>query len=147
MAANLARTLQLALPAGLPDWPAAAQGAPRPGRPWTGLTATNGRYPINRTDHSRAKSASAQSRPKCHKKNYILCFCGGLEILTMVMKKNRNNDERYNASHPSKHAALPKLPQVNPQLYPQGGGLAIPPIPHYLGSQRRETYYMWGLPL
>ncbi|MDM8349207.1 hypothetical protein P8H27_09870 [Pseudomonas sp. sp1636] len=82
-------------------------------------------------------AGTAQSRPKHHKKNYILCFCGGLKNLSMDKKKNLNNDERHKAAHPSKHAGLTKLPQVNPQLYPQARGLAIPQTPHYLVSQRQ----------
>ncbi|MNF58488.1 hypothetical protein D3C84_400450 [compost metagenome] len=72
--------------------------------------------------------------------------CSLLKI-ALRKRKNHNYDERYNPTYPSKNVGSRKLPQVNPQLYPQAGGLAIPPIPHYLGSQRRETYYMWGLPL
>ena len=62
-------------------------------------------------------------------------------------KSPTNTDERLSRDNTSNYGALRKLPQSNPQSYPQARiiyRLAVPHIAHYLVSRQQDTHYIWG---
>lgn len=66
----------------------------------------------------------------------------------MLKKTVRHLDERLTRAHPSNRGGLAKLPQSNPQIYPQAllfCQLAFASTPHYLVSPSRQTPTCWVL--
>ena len=102
-----------------------------------------------RQHRSRAVAPAAQRGPIIKKKTYILCLCDGGKIPRQGKEKIRAQlDERSPGGNPSYLGPCRKLPQDNPQIYPQGAiqpRLVFTRTPHYLVSPSRQTPTCWVL--